>query len=473
MSALVPPLPFVQHITKLLPPPSSGSSIISTSSTETDVSVLASVSAPASAPASAKKRRPFSSPPTSPVPLPQAGPQFPSPSSTPSSSKKSPPPAKKKPLLPSVKISTSTYDANAPSEDRSASIANVILSSPTSSYHVNLFVVLDGHGGFTVAQFASLNLLPSILLSLSESLGSDIVDKGVLTVNADVVYPLPKQQLQQEDIFGSSEGAFSPLSSNGSSRSRRKKGKEEKNVKLHFLYDTASTTSSPTTSANPPNDFPDSVTSDENSPPSPTSPSQTTTPTPSLSPSELPQVSAAIKSAFETLDDNYMKTIPPTKVQKHCEPGGDWNAGSCANVAIVIQKVQLQTQKQNQEQNLDKVTVTPSQKHKYSPMLITAHVGDCRAVIGSSVKQFSSQSIAIPHMSQEVEVESLLSEEEEESDNDNDNDNDNDKDNDDTASEDTNIAIPNPNPLPHNDHKRKRSASPPPTPRLPLTAIGE
>ena len=55
----------------------------------------------------------------------------------------------------------------------------------------------------------------------------------------------------------------------------------------------------------------------------------------------------------------YMNSIDSTKVQRGCQSGGAWNAGSCALVTLILQKPGC------------------------TPFIVTAHVGDCRAILGT------------------------------------------------------------------------------------------
>jgi serine/threonine protein phosphatase PrpC len=101
---------------------------------------------------------------------------------------------------------TSSHAANAPSEDRSASLVNVLLQPlphtnfdnetqihdnfNNGEYHslirLNLWSVIDGHGGGCVATYASEVLLPHIAASISRALGCAIVNRGVCLVNGQL-----------------------------------------------------------------------------------------------------------------------------------------------------------------------------------------------------------------------------------------------------------------------------------------------
>ena len=100
---------------------------------------------------------------------------------------------------------TTSHSANNPSEDRSSSLVNVLLQPlppnfdsetqlpplPTvPSYptliRLNLWSVIDGHGGGCVATYASEVLLPHVAASVSRALGCAIVDRGVCLVNGQL-----------------------------------------------------------------------------------------------------------------------------------------------------------------------------------------------------------------------------------------------------------------------------------------------
>lgn len=101
---------------------------------------------------------------------------------------------------------TSSHAANAPSEDRSASLVNVVLQPlPHTNFdsetqihdnfndgeyrsliRLNLWSVIDGHGGGCVATYASEVLLPHIAASISRAMGCAIVSRGVCLVNGQL-----------------------------------------------------------------------------------------------------------------------------------------------------------------------------------------------------------------------------------------------------------------------------------------------
>ena len=98
---------------------------------------------------------------------------------------------------------TASHAANCPSEDRSASLVNLLLQPLPPNFdsetqlptlepdyktliRLNLWAVIDGHGGGCVATYGSEVLLPHIAASVSRALGCAIVDRGVCTVNGQL-----------------------------------------------------------------------------------------------------------------------------------------------------------------------------------------------------------------------------------------------------------------------------------------------
>jgi len=104
---------------------------------------------------------------------------------------------------PQISMWTASHAANCPSEDRSASIVNILLQPLPPNFdsetqlpplvedyktliRLNLWCVIDGHGGGCVATYGSEVLLPHIAASISRALGCNIVDRGVCTVNGQL-----------------------------------------------------------------------------------------------------------------------------------------------------------------------------------------------------------------------------------------------------------------------------------------------
>lgn len=102
-----------------------------------------------------------------------------------------------------LRMWTASHAANCPSEDRSASLVNLLLQPLPPNFdsetqlmplepdykvliRLNLWAVIDGHGGGCVATYGSEVLLPHIAASISRALGCAIVDRGVCTVNGQL-----------------------------------------------------------------------------------------------------------------------------------------------------------------------------------------------------------------------------------------------------------------------------------------------
>ena len=93
------------------------------------------------------------------------------------------------------------------------------------------------------------------------------------------------------------------------------------------------------------------------------------------------QLEEAMWSSFTALDVAYLRSLSTLKRQTGCRPNGPWNVGSCALVCAVY---------------------TP-EGGKGPTRVVTAHSGDCRAVITSSAPppaKYSSGSKAVENLSQ-------------------------------------------------------------------------
>jgi len=98
---------------------------------------------------------------------------------------------------------STTYEANNPSEDRYASLTNVILtpnnanhdpttatsasaSTSTPLIRMSLFTVLDGHGGAACSEYASHKLLPMLVNHISHDLKLNLLELGDFNVNGKI-----------------------------------------------------------------------------------------------------------------------------------------------------------------------------------------------------------------------------------------------------------------------------------------------
>ncbi|GMH48686.1 hypothetical protein TrVE_jg14500 [Triparma verrucosa] len=195
---------------------------------------------------------------------------------------------------PSGVHSVSSYDANNPSEDRSASITDLQLCYDGKSYGLNVFAVFDGHGGAKVAEYGSRCLLPEVLNKLKQS-GGEV--KGGEMHNSEGFLDWTASKLDRGNVG--------------------------KRSCANCSQETFSVDSSPS-----------------QSPPTPPSPSPSPT-SPHVIPSP-PGLNLVLKKSlmesFTLLDQSYLNSVDCTKSQKSCQPNGAWNAGSCALVAVVYRE---------------------------------------------------------------------------------------------------------------------------------------
>ena len=300
---------------------------------------------------------------------------------------------------------TSSYEANAPSEDRHASLINMILEGKEEDQiiRMSMWAVLDGHGGGAVSTYASQALLPHIAVNVSRALQTRIMSKGEFTVDGEVQnvevldfedilrgrhektsmekYLNKRQRRDDDDDDGDDDcpsdrskedvaNLVRSLSSDGKYQSPELlfKMKNFENQDLHRVSDDDSETD---------NDHKLHKKGTSNMGKG------------THSKKEVAAVRQAIHESFLQLDDSWMNSINPEKRQRCCMPGGQWNVGSCALITCIIQRVDL----------LDSNTVSRKRKmsslvesvenidsindyHAHDAMLYTAHLGDCRAVLG-------------------------------------------------------------------------------------------
>lgn len=275
---------------------------------------------------------------------------------------------------------TSSHAANAPSEDRSASLMNVLLQplppnfdsetqlpSLENEYHslirLNLWSVIDGHGGGSVATYASEVLLPHIAASIARALGCAIVSRGVCLVNGQlrdanaldldgliktsdrrsanpnsIHYRSPYEASDSDD-----EGAnVDPLSQmrDDDTTTHVSKGQESQasntgvSVASSLLPRSERATSISSGAAA-------SVSSVKTSVKTAVSAAPRDAPVGTHSPREVAAITRAITESFLAVDEGWINSIDPVATrQTSCQSNGRWNSGACALTVFTIQRLE-------------------------------------------------------------------------------------------------------------------------------------
>jgi serine/threonine protein phosphatase PrpC len=268
---------------------------------------------------------------------------------------------------------TASHAANSPSEDRSASLVNLLLQPLPPNFdsetqlptlepdyntliRLNLWTVIDGHGGGSVATYASEVLLPHIAASVSRALGCVIVDRGVCTVNGQL---RDANAVDLDGLIRTSEHSLhNPNSIHYQSPYERNDCKEtdlEGNAQVHLsevdgelseedyavqverkqLMDTRSSIASSSVvdaSAS-------SVKTSVKTTASPANPEAEALPG-THSPREVAAITRAITESFLAVDEGWINSIDPVAtLQTSCQSNGRWNAGACALVVFTIQRL--------------------------------------------------------------------------------------------------------------------------------------
>ena len=322
---------------------------------------------------------------------------------------------------------TSSYEANNPSEDRHASLVNMILRKENDDddyfIRMSLWCVLDGHGGGAVASYASQALLPHIATNISHALDSDIISKGEFTVNGEMqdVEVLDFEKVLRGHHNKTSSAIDECISkSNKRQRFNRKPGELSREAVANLvraasrMHESSYTSPGLNSKNNVQNQFHNI--SDESDV------ENDTTMTPinfkidqsneyprstqvtskekvgTHSKKEIETVRRAIHDSFLEFDDSWINSINPDKIQKSCIHGGQWNVGSCALVNCIIQRIDLRSnfnesnlghyhcsprkRKMSMIESINKTAFNEGSLHSYDAMLYTAHCGDCRSVLG-------------------------------------------------------------------------------------------
>jgi hypothetical protein len=277
---------------------------------------------------------------------------------------------------------TASHAANCPSEDRSASLVNLLLQPLPPNFdsetqlptlepdyktliRLNLWAVIDGHGGRCVATYGSEVLLPHIAASVSRALGCAIVDRGVCTVNGQLrdANALDLDGLIQtssdrshgnpNSIHYRSPYERSDSEEDGIDRTRNLSEQEEVAVPktagerkqiASLLADGASIAGSLLQQQHQPSKLGDeedaSMSSVKTSVKTAASPANREELLGTHSPREVAAITRAITESFLAVDEGWINSIDPVAThQTSCQSNGRWNSGACALVVFTIQRL--------------------------------------------------------------------------------------------------------------------------------------
>ena len=383
---------------------------------------------------------------------------------------------KKKLQNPNFAMWTSSHEANNPSEDRSASLVNVLLRPPdshisdksdeskccdgsqqNSAYiRLSLWGVFDGHGGGSVATYASKVLLPHIAQSISNELNCKIGSKGEFKINGvlqdsddsewDNLVQCFKNSRERNESYenvgedrlmlpDSDEEDMLDLITNDNPNTIHYIAPEGKDLDFVIgLTESHDDSSSSDRSYQSDNDNPEEHDQDttsiknmsldyknENDYQNKKNDLYYTnnphTKVGTHSRDEAAIVTKAICNSFLSIDEGFINSIDSSRIQTSCVGGGMWNVGACALVVGLIQRIEFQIQDENKtlpivaiddnellnlEEKIDhreedtctrpeNIEINDQEKREtekfrsYDAMLYTAHCGDCRSVLGTTI----------------------------------------------------------------------------------------
>ncbi|KAL3802670.1 hypothetical protein HJC23_011994 [Cyclotella cryptica] len=248
----------------------------------------------------------------------------------------------------------------------------------TSLIRLSLWSVIDGHGGGCVATYAAEVLLPHIAASVARALNSEIVDRGVCNVNGqfrdanaldldglirssdrsrfvgknqarqreagiDVVNPnsihyrSPYEDSESEGDVGVDHNSRGTTSFGGASMAGSSilRSESESEAESEAPVSVAS-------SLLPGNPIihGESVSSVKTSVKTAVSPVMQHAPVGTHSPAEVAAITRAITDSFLAVDEGWINSIDPvTTHQTSCVSNGRWNAGACALVVFIVQRL--------------------------------------------------------------------------------------------------------------------------------------
>jgi serine/threonine protein phosphatase PrpC len=294
---------------------------------------------------------------------------------------------------PGISMWTAAHAANSPSEDRSSSLVNVLLQPlpldlddsetqllPPTDYksliRLNLWSVIDGHGGGAVATYASEVLLPHIAASISRALGCSIVDRGVCTVNGQlrdanaldldglikttdrslidcpnsIHYQSPYEQnlnkgneaeeVEENDAVSGTDGERKQIASLVASGVATLEGSSEDASMKASRKESGDGTVRQMSLAPDDSQMDASVSSAKTSVKTAASPANQQELIGTHSPKEVAAITRAITESFLAVDEAWINSIDPIAThQNSCQSNGRWNSGACALVVFTIQRL--------------------------------------------------------------------------------------------------------------------------------------
>jgi serine/threonine protein phosphatase PrpC len=269
---------------------------------------------------------------------------------------------------------TASWAANCPTEDRSASLVNLLLQPLPPNYdsetqlaplepdyktlvRLNLWAVIDGHGGGCVATYSSEVLLPHIAASISRALNCAIVDRGVCTVNGQLrdANALDLDGLiKTSDRFHGNPNSIhyrSPYERSDSEEDDGGGGEEEDvSPALPHTVRERKQIASLVAGGALAKDLRRGKVTDAELDASVSSVKTSVKTTASLvnreelvgthSPREVAAITRALTESFLAVDEGWINSIDPVATQQtSCQSNGRWNSGACALVVFTIQRL--------------------------------------------------------------------------------------------------------------------------------------
>jgi serine/threonine protein phosphatase PrpC len=219
---------------------------------------------------------------------------------------------------------------------------------------LNLWAVIDGHGGGCVATYSSEVLLPHIAASISRALNCAIIDRGVCTVNGQLrdANALDLDGLiKTSDRYHGNPNSIHYRSPYECSDSEDEDGVEGEEAVPHTIRERKQIASLVAGGAlvqdiqrnkGQDNDIEvdTSVSSVKTSVKTTTSLVNREELVGTHSPREVAAITRALTESFLAVDEGWINSIDPVATQQtSCQSNGRWNSGACALVVFTIQRL--------------------------------------------------------------------------------------------------------------------------------------